>query len=81
MSAAHGIVEHPVQVSLLGIHFHRPTVYIANRIGGTALGADGGDSEEERRRLPDGVEKVGRGEVGTVVGAFKLAVRAGRIAC
>ena len=43
-------------------------VEVANRVGGAAFGADGGDAGEQLGLLADAGEEVDVGDVGDVVG-------------
>lgn len=70
----HCIVKHPIQIPLVCVQLHSPSMDIARRVGRTAFRADGGYAEKHLCLLPDLLEKTSRGDVGTVMGDLELAI-------
>ena len=73
---SHSVVKHPVQVALVSVKLHSPSVDIANSVGGSSLGADCGNSKQCLGLLANFIEKTCRGNIGAIVSNFEFAVSA-----
>lgn len=77
--ATHRVVEHPIQVSLVRVQLHGPSMNVSSGICGATLRPDGRHTEEHIGLLANCVEEAGRGDIGAVVGAFKHTISSGSI--
>ena len=76
----HGsVVEHPVEVALLGAELDREAARVAGGVGGPGLTTDGGEAHSGAGAVADLGEELGAGEVGDVVSDFEVTVCAGAL--
>ena len=71
------VVAHQVPVAFVGVELHGEAAHVAHGVGAAALAGHGGEAHEHRRALADGGEGRGACELGDVLGALEVAVRAG----
>ena len=71
-----GVVAHQVPVALLGVKLEGEAAHVAFCVGGALLTGHGGEAQEHRGLLADGIEQVGLAEGADVMGHGKGAVGA-----
>lgn len=69
-----GVVVNPVQVTLLSVELGGETSWVSGSVRGTGLTTDSGESGEGLGLLANGVEHLGRADVGDVIGHLKGTV-------
>lgn len=71
-----GVVAHQIPVALLGVELEGEAAHVPLGVGGPLLAGHGGEAQEHRGLLADGVEQVGLAEGADVVGHGEGAVGA-----
>lgn len=73
-NVTYGVVEYPVEITLISVQLHAPAVNISRGIGRARFRSDCRNTKEKRSFFPTFVEEARTSQIRKIVARFKFSI-------